>query len=1255
MPKKIKKITTRTKKREKPKAARSRPAGRSTGAEARNASPTAGVVEAPEKAVCPIVGMGASAGGLEAFEHFFTHMPSNSGLAFVLVLHLDPTAKSLLVELLARNTKMPVCRAEQGMKVEPDHVYITPPGAALTIQRGVLQVLAQKEPRRPPLPVDTFLRSLAEDRGENAMAVILSGSGSDGTLGVKAVKEQGGMTMVQEERTAKHDDMPRNAIATGQVDYILPVDAMPQTLIDYVRHMRVLRRPKKDRARADEPDAHLPKIFLLLRNKTGHDFTHYKQNTVMRRVERRMQLLQIERVSEYVKRLRQSAGEIEALFKDLLIAVTHFFRDPEAFVSLSAKVIPPMFVQRQGDEPIRVWVPGCATGEEAYSIGILLAEHMNMVGTNVPVQIFATDIDGSTLEFARAGVYPESIVADVSSERLDRFFVHEGDTYRGAKQLREMTVFSVHNLIKDPPFRKLDLISCRNVLIYLGPELQKRLLPLFHYALKPAGALFLGPSETISACPELFSTLDKHYRIFRRRSVATRPLPEFPLFPVERLAPERGELTPRVPAAEISVAKATERMLLADFAPACVIVNEKYDVVHFHGRTGRYLEAPPGAPDVNIIRMARPGLRVELRTALHRAVSEHCTVVRENVQVRSNGGSQPINLVVRPVTEPGCGPALLMVVFEDIRPRQIIAEPPTRAAPLTTSEEAAVRQLESELRSTKEHLQTTIEELETSNQELKSSNEELLSMNEELQSANQELETSKEELQSVNEELETVNAELNSKVEQLDRANSDIRNLLASTQIATIFLGNDLCIKSFTPAISDVFRLIPGDVGRPITDIARRIAYEGLPGDVQDVLRTLSMVEHEVQAQDGHWYIMRILPYRTIDNVIDGVVITFVDITERKRAADAVQEAREYAESVVGTVREPLIVLDAGLRVVSANRSFYETFQATPEETRGRLLYDLGNRQWDIPRLRTLLEDILPEKTTLEDFEVEHDFPTIGRRVMLLNARRLYREASETRLVLLCIEDTTERKRAEEALRRANAELEQRNAEMEQFVFTASHDLKSPLVSIHGFASHLARDFDQGRTDRLQEFVGEIRSSADEMKHLIDDLLELSRIGRVTSPPKPVAMTKLMRGVAKKHAGRLAERSVALEIQPDMPTVSVDQARMAQVFDNLFVNALTHSGAVPDLQIAIGAREAENEIRFFVRDNGAGIAEELHDKVFELFRRLNPDGEGTGVGLTIVKRIVEFHGGRVWVESQPGAGATFWVALPLERVAVPQQ
>jgi two-component system CheB/CheR fusion protein len=955
------------------------------------------------------VGIGASAGGLEAFEAVFRNMPENPGMAFVLVPHLDPTHTSLLPQLVQKCTKMKVTQVGDGLKVLPNTVCIVPPNKDLAILHGTLQLIEPTGSRAVRLPINYFFRSLAQDQREKAICIVLSGMGTDGALGLRAIKEDLGMAMVQTPGTARYDSMPRSAIETGLADYVLPPEKMGVHLIEYAK--RAAYRVAPDFPKDGEvPDA-MQKIYVILRAQTGHDFSLYKPTTVWRRIERRMDVHQLEGVSNYVRYLQENPREVETLFKELLIGVTRFFRDPEAFQILKEKILPGYLRDKRDNHSIRVWVPGCSSGEEAYSVAMIISECMETVDQHFHVQIFATDIDADAIAMARLGIYPKSITDDVNTDRLMRFFSKENSTYRVKKSVREMLVFAPHDVIKDPPFTRLDLICCRNLLIYMDSVLQKRLLPLFHYSLKPKGILFLGSSETIGGSVDLFSALDRKWRIFTRKDAASagHAVLEFPpMRPAEKapaIHPWKG--------GETGIRELAEGFLIKSYAPPSVLINEKGDIQYVHGRTGKYLEPAQGEAKLNILDMAREGLRGELSRAIRKAIASKQDVTCKGLRVRSNGDIQSINLFVKMVMERGSPPGLLMVLFEDVGS----AGEPTQAKTKGESEKKPNKRIEAverELQYTKESLHSTIEEMETVNEALTLTNEELQSTNEELQSANEELETSKEEQQSLNEELVTVNTELQIKMDELSRANNDMRNLLDGAEIPTIFLDNGLNIKRFTSHATKMVHLIQSDIGRPISHVGSNLKYGNLAEEAEEVLGKAGVKELEVEDKNGRWYLMRILPYRTIDNVIDGVVVSFIDIHDRKTAADKIetlsqslQEARDYAQAIIATLREALVVLDQNLRVISANQSFYRMFQATPETTEGRFIYDLGNRQWDIPGLRELLERIIPANNVFEDYEVEHRFPEIGLKKMLLNARKITPDKTGRALILLAIEDVT--------------------------------------------------------------------------------------------------------------------------------------------------------------------------------------------------------------------------------------------------------
>jgi two-component system CheB/CheR fusion protein len=837
-------------------------------------------VNKPSKSI-PVVGIGASAGGLEAIEGFFASTPPEIKIAFVIIQHLAPEHKSIMGSLLKKYTNLKVMEVRNNTKIEPGCVYLNPPNRDVSIMDGRLYLSEPTQARGVRLPIDYFFCSLAESEGDKSICIILSGTGTDGTLGLKAIKGAGGMAMVQEETQAKYNNMPRSAIDTGLVDYILPVEKMATELMKYVKHPYI-GGPEKVLTAKEKFENYLQKIFILIRSNTGHDFSQYKMNTIRRRIERRMAVHQIDKISEYVVYLQKNPTEIKTLFKDLLITVTNFFRDTKAFKALNEKVILPITKNRPAESPVRVWVPGCATGEEAYSIAILFSEAMKNLKKHLVVQIFATDIDPDAIEYARMGVYPDSIAADVSTERLKSYFIKEENAYRIKKQIREMVVFATQNLVKDAPFSKLDLVSCRNVLIYMNTPLQKRILPLFHYTLNPDGFIFLGTSETIGEFADLFSNADVKWKIFKRKRASAVTGLERTGLPLNGLTGESlKEAKQKFEPTPVNIKQLAERMIMQEYAPPCVLIDEKFDVLYFNGDTDKYLSMPMGEPTFNLLKITREDIRYQLSTLLHKCIKDKKKTKCKDMKLMYNGNVTSVNIVVKPIIDQSINNDFMMVLFETPKISAELAG--KKKKQLSDKDvEPRVTALEQELQSTKEYLQTTIEELETSNEELKSTNEELQSTNEELQSTNEELETSREELQSTNEELETVNTELQNKVEQLSEANNDLNNLLGCTEIATLFLDNDIHIKRFTPRAAEIFKLITSDIGRPIGDIVHNLLYDDLEQDVQEVLRNLGRIEKEVRTKTDKWFIMRILPYRTVENAIDGVVVTFIDISKQK-------------------------------------------------------------------------------------------------------------------------------------------------------------------------------------------------------------------------------------------------------------------------------------------------------------------------------------------------------------------------------------
>ena len=981
----------------------------------RSAAATPPVPEQPSKSKSfPIIGVGASAGGLEAFTKLLEHLPPDTGMAFVLVQHLDPTHASILSSLLAKKTEMPVNEVTDGMPVEPNRIYVIPPNTNMAILNGALQLLPRTETRGRHMSVDYFFRSLAEDQGSQAIGVVLSGADSDGALGLQAIKAEGGITFAQEEKTAKYDSMPHSAIATGAVDFVLPPEGIAKELHKFSNHpyVRPFNLPKASELLPNAEDG-LRKIFVLLRSAHQIDFTSYKQSTVRRRIMRRMALHKIDRLDDYIRYLQGSPAEVSDLYTDLLINVTRFFRDPETFETLKSRVFPKILQNRAAETPVRIWVTGCSTGEEAYTLAICWQEFVGGRAASVPVQIFATDLNDAGIDKARTGIYPENISLDVSPERLRRFFVKVERGYQISKTIRDMCVFARQNLIKDPPFSKLDLVCCRNVLIYLESVVQRKLIPIFHYALNPTGFLMLGNSETIGAFSDLFTQVDKKQRLYARKSALFHP--DFGFVVSDRETDSGLRPQSEGDGSQFKAEKEADRIILSEYAPAGVLIKADLEILQFRGQTGYYLEPAPGAASFNLLKMARPGLLPELRTAIHEALRQMLPVRKESLRVKYNGQFRVINLRVTPIAASASEEKYLLVLFEDMTPpesKQESPPEPSRGKDRRVKEQAVdplVIKLEEELVAAREYLRSEITRHQSTIDELNSANEEIQSSNEELQSINEEMETSKEELQAANEELSTVNDELQHRNDALTLTNDDLVNLLGSVNIPILMLDRDLRIRRFTSKAEKTLSLIPTDIGRPIGDLKPRINVANLEPLILEALDTLRVKEHEVQDREDRWYVMRIHPYRTASDKIDGTVLVLIDIDEVKRGEQEVKAARDYAEAIVETVREPLIVLDGDLRVRTANASFYRTFQVAREETEGRLLYELGNHQWDIPHLRNLLEKILPQDNSFNDFKVEHEFPRIGKKTMLLNARRILGKGSQTQMILLAIEDVSPR------------------------------------------------------------------------------------------------------------------------------------------------------------------------------------------------------------------------------------------------------
>jgi two-component system CheB/CheR fusion protein len=1086
----------------------------------------------------PVVGIGASAGGLEAVSELVAELPATTGMAFLLVQHLDPNHESLLTEILAKKTSLSVETAADGTTVEPDHCYVIPPNTTLTVGGTILRLHPRSSADKPHKPVDILFRSLAEEYGHRAVAVVLSGADSDGAQGIEEIKAAGGITLAQEPASAKFDSMPKSAIATGCVDLVLTPKELGKEMVRIGRHP-YLSSPVSEEP-AQEEDG-LKRIFRLLRGGTGTDFSRYKRSTVQRRLARRMALREVGGLADYAELLGQDPGEVEALAQDFLIRVTGFFRDPETFEGLSETIFPALFENRSLKDPLRIWVPGCASGEEVYSIAIVLLEYLGELASANRVQIFGTDLSDVAIEKARAGFYADSIADEMSPARLQRFFVKLDEHYQISKTIRDLCIFARQDVTRDPPFSRLDLVSCRNLLIYLDQTLQRQVVQLFHYSLKPGGFMVLGPSETIGSSSEHFQQIGGRHKIFRRRPVPTRVLPEFPSV--------EGAARPGVPqptkAADPMLIeteraqKESDRLLLTRYAPASILIDDRLNIVYFHGETGRYLEHARGAASLNLQKICRADLLVELYPAIQEAKKSELPALREGVRVELPGEEREVSFEVIPVRLPGTDSRYYLILFGQPSAHYPKPRPPgllvylwrwlfDAGSAAQTEKDHQMASLRRELNATRDYLQATVEEHEAATEEMKSAHEEALSANEEFLSTNEELETAKEELQSTNEELGVTNQELRDRNLELSSLNQELR------------------------------------------------------------------------------------------------------------------QSRSYLDAIVETLRESLLVLDGDLRVQKANHEFYETFRARPEETLQQHLYDLGDGQWNIPGLRDLLEGVLPQDRAVRDYEVTHTFPGIGEKTMLLNARRLAGTERRDEMILLAIEDITDRtishKKLVEADRRKN-----------NFLATLAHELRNPLAPLRIAAQRLRRDAKEPGLSQLDMIERQIQR----LVRLVDDLLDIARIERdhIELRLEPVDLSKVTNQAIEGTRHHLDNRHHTLSLSlPEEPIrLLADPMRLEQVISNLLNNAAKYTPEGGEVVVVVDRRSEEAVIR--VRDTGIGIAPDLLPQLFEMFFQadtsLDRAGGGLGIGLSVTKRLVELHGGRIEGRSEGlGKGSEFIVYLP---------
>lgn len=1182
-------------------------------------------------------------------------------MAFVVVVHLAPDHESNLGALLQKVTSMPVLEVTSATPIQPDHVYLIAPSLELTMVDDYLRVA----PNRPDeggrrAAIDLFFRTLAEVHRERAIGVVLSGAGSDGSVGLSRVKEMGGITFAQDPTEAEYDSMPRSAIATGMVDFVLTSAEMPQRLMDLWTTAKEIHLPVVGNdERQEEPvneaaERALREIMIILRTRTGHDFRHYKRATVLRRIERRLQVNGITDLQAYRDHLHVHQEETQALLQDMLISVTNFFRDKEAFDVLEREVLPQLFEGRGEQDRIRVWSVGCATGEEAYSLAMLLQERSLKSTEGISFQVFATDIDERAISFARAGLFPDSILADVTASRVRQFFSKDAAHYRVKKELREHMLFAHHNVLSDPPFSRLDLICCRNLLIYLDREAQIEILKMFHFALRPGGVLFLGSSESADSVSSMFSVIDKRNRIYRA-NVAVRGDTPVPVAITGTMSARPIVATVQPPGRRRFSFGDLHQRLVEQYAPPSVLVNRDSEIVHLSDRAGRFLQYSGGEPSHNIIAVVRPELRLELRTAIYQALHTNRSVEARRVRIERDARSYFVNMTARPVHDSEANADFVLVLFDEVEDSMS----GTEASTTDVQKDPIISQLERELLRTKEQLQSTIEQSETSTEELKASNEELQAINEELRSATEELETSKEELQSINEELTTVNAELKSKVEETGKINDDLQNLIAANDIGTIFVDRNICIKRYTPRATDVFSIIPSDIGRSLLDITHRLEYDKLADDAAEAFDSLRLIERELKSNDGRWYLARFVPYRTTEDRIDGAVLSFIDITDRRHAEDRLREGERRMRIVAeGTKDYAIITFDDDGIVTSWNAGAERIFGYTEAEMIGQSADVLSTEEDQANNVaqREFTEARLNGRTEEERWHRRKDGTLFFASGVLsrLDEPGVSGFAKIARDLGEFAQATKFGRDAKIELLRDASEREVRR-QRDEFLAVVSHELKHPLNLISASAELIARTPETRQNLNLSRATDTIRRTVISQAQIIDDLLDISRVrtGKLSVVRTPVDMREIVRRVASAVQDEADQRGLALNITvTDSPVViHADLTRIEQIVWNLISNALkfTRRGSV-DVSLQVNGH-AEAVLR--VTDTGSGIEPSLLPHIFDMFQQSRDTSArraGLGIGLALVRDLVNLHGGAVRAESEGvGRGATFTVTLPTHR------
>ena len=1197
----------------------------------------------PLHAPSHVVGIGASAGGLEAIERFFDNLPKETGLAFVIIQHLSPDFKSMMDELLARHTELPIHLVENGIPVEADHVYLIPPKNEMIISAGRLLLSEQERHQERTLPIDIFFRSLAQDCGPRAVAIVLSGGGSDGSRGIREVHEAGGLVIVQDVDTAQFDGMPRTATESGLAHWVLPPSEMPRVLLEHAAG-----RPNATQAEPPpEPqvgNASVIEVYRMLQEEYGIDFTHYKPSTVTRRIERRLALARSTDIDEYVRRLKSERSELDVLYRDLLIEVTRFFRDEQAFQLLEEQVLPDLLAREPRQAPLRLWVAGCATGEEAYSLAILLEDLMAKLGER-PVKIFATDVHRGSLEHATRAIYTEEALAGVSQERLSRYFTRIGERYQVVPELRQRIVFAQHNVIKDAPFTRVDLVTCRNLLIYLQPAAQQKVLSLFHFALNRNGFLFLGPSETVGPLAVGYETLDKHWRVYQKRNDARIPVDT-------RLQPAatRTALPPFQPAGgrySLSQLLGTYDALLERTMPPSLLVNERAELVHAFGGAGAFLRHRDGRQGLDVLELVDAELKMVLVGGLKRAMIEPAAIVYRDVRLSERDGDRAYKVTVQRIGSRGGGAPHLLVSFEPMQATGAAQPPPETEIEMDQVSRDRLRALEADLAHTKESLQSAIEELETSNEELQASNEELQTSNEELQSTN-------EELQSVNEELYTVNAEYQRKIGELTEMTNDMDNLLASTEIGTIFLDRELKIRKFTPQIAKAFSLVPHDVGRSIETFVHRMEHPELVEDLTRVLRTGQPVERELGDLDGKAFFSRILPYRTKGSIA-GVVITLIDVSGLKSAEDALFHERYLLNSLLASIPDAIYFKDLRGRLIRANEAMAARLSLDdPAAAVGKTALELPNQEValelhrkDEVVIRTgethhyRLERSVPRKPgETERWDLVTRLPLRDRAGLLVGMAAIFRDVTEQKLAEEKIQDSVRRR--------------------DQFLAMLSHELRNPLGAIVTATALLKSPRAATNTPK---FLAILERQSEQMADLLDDLLEASRVtqNKIALKRQVIDLRSAAREAADSARGLIESRGLKFTVDLDGEPlwIDADPARLQQIQVNLLNNAAKYTPKGGHVSLRVQQEDATAVFR--LQDDGVGLPPEMAESIFELFvqskRTLDRSAGGLGVGLTLVRSLVNLHGGTVQVHSDgEGKGCEFVVRLPLtDRKEVVQE